>query len=110
MLLPFLAMYVCVGLLFLGISVPLIRRKVPPNPWYGFRVPKTLQSVNIWYPVNEYSGKQLYRTGLLMVLVAFVLAIVPGMQVGTYIGLNTAVLLIDLFRGLLLTFKYMRTF
>lgn len=110
MLLPFLIMYVCLGVLFLGISVPLIRRRVPPNQWYGFRVPKTLGSVNVWYPVNEYSGKQLYRTGLLMVLVAFVLALVPGMQIGAYIGINSVVLVIDLLRGLLLTFKYMRTF
>lgn len=110
MLFPYLAMYVCIGLMFLGIAIPLIQRRVPPNQWYGFRVPKTLHSPNIWYPVNEYSGRQLYRTGLMMVLVAFVLALVPGMQVGAYIMINSGILVIDLFRGLALTFRYMKTF
>ena len=103
-------MYVCIGLLFLGLAVPLIRRRVPPNAWYGFRVPKTLQNASVWYPVNEYSGKQLYRTGMLLILVAFVSALVPKMPVETYLIINTTVFILDLFRGLLLTFRYMRTF
>ncbi len=110
MLFPYLAMYVCCGLLFLGISVPLIRRRVPPNGWYGFRVPKTLNSPNIWYPVNEYSGRQMYRTGLLLVVVAFALSVVPGMQIGTYVGINSVVMIGDLVRGFLLTFRYLKSF
>ncbi len=105
-----LALYVGLGLLFLGISAPLIARRIPPNNWYGFRVPKTLSSPKIWYPVNQYSGKEMYKTGLRLILCAFALALVPGMKVEFYVSACSAVLILDLARGLILTVRYLRTF
>lgn len=105
-----LALYVGLGLLFLGLATPLIGRRVPPNQWYGFRVPKTLSSPNIWYPVNQHSGKELYKTGLRLIIAAFALALVPGMKAEFYVSACTAVLLLDLTRGLIATARYLRTF
>ena len=105
-----LILYVGLGLMFLGISVPLIQRRVPPNNWYGFRVPKTLSSPNIWYPVNEHSGKEMYKTGLRVILAAFALAFVPGMKLEFYVAACTTILVLDLFRGLIVTTRYLRTF
>jgi hypothetical protein len=39
--------------LFAGIGLiaagyPLMIRRVPPNYWYGFRVPKTLRDPYVW--------------------------------------------------------------
>lgn len=39
-----------------ALSVPLILRKVPPNTFYGFRIPLTLSKPEIWYPVNAFAG------------------------------------------------------
>lgn len=46
---------------FLGvlIAVPLARRRVPPNPLYGFRTPTTLRDEFVWYEVNAYFGRGL---------------------------------------------------
>lgn len=59
-------LYMGTGILFCLISVPLIKGRVPRNHWYGFRVPKTLRSDSVWYPVNAYSGKCLYVAGLII--------------------------------------------
>lgn len=52
------------GALFALVSLPLIRGRVPRNPLYGFRTPKTLSSDDIWYPANRYAGRALFRAGL----------------------------------------------
>jgi len=39
------------------LSVPLILKKVKRNRFYGFRVPKTLASDEVWYPANAMAGR-----------------------------------------------------
>ena len=53
------------GLLFIILSIPLILKKVPPNPIYGFRTKKTLSDKQIWYKANYYCGLQLFYVGLI---------------------------------------------
>lgn len=53
-----------VGLLFIGLGIPLILEKVPPNRWYGLRVAKTLSSERIWYPANRVAGYDLMWAGI----------------------------------------------
>jgi len=55
-----------VGLLFVGLSIPLIRQRVPPNPYYGFRTRKTLSDPKIWYEVNRIQGNDLFVAGALI--------------------------------------------
>ena len=55
-----LVLYISVGLLMCGLSLPLIWHKVPPNNLYGFRVRQTLESdplsTNTWSrPVGRRS-------------------------------------------------------
>ena len=38
-------------------TVPLALRLVPPNGWYGFRLPGALIDVQSWYEVNALGGK-----------------------------------------------------
>jgi hypothetical protein len=40
-------LYVAGGALLTAISVPLIQKRIPPNPWYGFRVPQTLNDPDV---------------------------------------------------------------
>jgi hypothetical protein len=72
------------GLVLAGISIPLILGKIPPNGLYGFRVKKTIENPDIWYPANAYAGKWLLATGLCMVLAALVLALIPGITIDVY--------------------------
>ena len=46
-------------MLLLALSLPLMYGRVPPNPLYGFRVPRTLRHPELWYPANAYSGRWL---------------------------------------------------
>lgn len=50
-------------LLTAGLSVPLILRKVPPNPFYGLRTRRTFSSRRIWYAANRIAGIWLTIAG-----------------------------------------------
>jgi uncharacterized membrane protein len=54
------------GILFIGLSIPLIRNRIPPNRFYGFRTAKTLSDPKIWYEVNHISGNDLLVAGALI--------------------------------------------
>ncbi|WP_202840992.1 SdpI family protein [Luteimonas saliphila] len=45
--------------LLAGLGVPLILRRVPPNPLYGLRTRRSLSHPSIWYPANAWSGRAL---------------------------------------------------
>jgi hypothetical protein len=64
-----LAALVASGLILVGAGVPLMRRIVPPNRWYGVRLRSTLADERIWYAVNERSGRDLIFVGLTVVFV-----------------------------------------
>jgi SdpI/YfhL protein family len=36
-----------------------MKHKIPPNHWYGFRVPATLNDPGLWYKVNAYAASGL---------------------------------------------------
>jgi uncharacterized membrane protein len=81
---PLLVMYVAAGLVLSATSIPLILRKIGPNPVYGFRVKQTLEDPKVWYEVNAFAGKGLLIDGLITVIAAIVLAAVPGISVDRY--------------------------
>jgi uncharacterized membrane protein len=60
--------FALVGLLFVGLSIPLIKQRVPPNRFYGFRTPKTLSDSKIWYEANRISGHDLFLAGALITI------------------------------------------
>ena len=65
--------FVGTSLLMIGLSVPLIRGRIKPNHWYGFRIPLTLNNPDIWYPANRYGGWLLLIYGLVLLVVSLVL-------------------------------------
>ena len=76
--------YLAGGILLCLLSVPMIRRRIPRNGLYGFRVAKTLASDDAWYPANEFAGRRLLVLGLIIVVAALVLFAVPGITVDAY--------------------------
>lgn len=77
--------YFIVGLVFIGLGVPLIQRRIPRNRWYGFRVAKTYSSEQVWYEANQIAGRDLVVAGVVIALTALVTAglaaRVPGFPV-----------------------------
>lgn len=52
----------------IGLGVPLMRRKIPPNYTYGFRTRITMANPEIWYKTNEYFGRLQVRSMSLFTL------------------------------------------
>jgi hypothetical protein len=61
------------GPILLVLSIPLILRWVPPNRFYGFRVPATCSNRDVWYAANAPVGRHIFLLGLMMVAFEFVL-------------------------------------
>jgi hypothetical protein len=79
-----LFLFVASGLVLAAVCVPLILGKIPPNGLYGFRVRKTMENPEIWYPVNKYGGQRLLVASLLEVLAAIGFYFVPGLGIDVY--------------------------
>ena len=101
-------MFCASGLLLAGLSIPLILGKIPPNGLYGFRVRKTMEHPEIWYPVNRYGGKWMFVSGLGIALAAVLLVLVPGLSVDAYAYLVLGVGLILLGIAIVLSFRYLK--
>ena len=82
------------------VSIPLILRMIPRNGFYGFRVPKTLASDNVWYPANQASGVALLLAGCIWLAAA--LGAVPPRYV-TLVGISA------IGGALAVSFLYLRT-
>ena len=73
------------GLLAILIALPLIERRIKPNPWYGFRVRATLENPELWYDVNAHMGRRLLISGLITTFAAVALFLIPNLSPDTYI-------------------------
>ncbi len=60
------------GLLLVGLGIPMYLEKVPPNRFYGFRTPLTLTNDEVWYAANKLGGKSVTVAGVVMVVLALV--------------------------------------
>ena len=103
-----LVMYVIFGALLAGLAVPLLLDKVPPNGWYGFRVPSTLYNPDLWYKVNRYMARWLLAAGIVTMVGAIGLTFVPGLSVDAYAWLCLLVFSAAFLPGLVLSFRYLR--
>ena len=103
-----LCLFLASGGVLIGLSIPLIQRKVPPNPLYGFRVRRTLEDPNIWYPANAYSGWRMLWLGSAIMIAAIVAYFVPGLDDAWYAYLVGIVAVIGVIAGLVQSFRYLR--
>jgi uncharacterized membrane protein len=66
--------FAVIGILFVILAIPLIKRRIPPNFVYGVRTRRTLSDTAVWYEVNRYFGKDFLVVGILI----FVSSVVAG--------------------------------
>jgi hypothetical protein len=102
-------MYVFIGLLLMGISIPLKNGKVEMNHFYGVRLRKSYSSEKNWYLLNEYGGRQLLIWSAVLVAIGMLAFIVPFGGDVVLIVLFTFVPLIVLFIPMLLILRYSRS-
>ncbi|RMH79008.1 MAG: SdpI family protein [Calditrichaeota bacterium] len=61
------------GALCIALAIPLIGRRIPPNHWYGLRVPATFADERIWYEANARAGKELLALGIFIIAIGALL-------------------------------------
>ena len=69
---------VAAGSAALLLGIPLWRRKIPMNRWYGARFKKSFESAENWYRINEHSGKQLMLWSLPLLAIGAAALLFPG--------------------------------
>ena len=103
-----LTLYLVGGGLLVALSLPLLFDKIPPNPLYGFRVPKTLNDPKIWYAANRYSARWLLGAGASILIAAVLFYFIPGITLDVYALGCLGVSMVALTVGLWKSFLYLR--
>ncbi|HZO87479.1 MAG TPA: SdpI family protein [Chthonomonadaceae bacterium] len=109
-MLSLMILYVAMGLLQAGLAVPLIQRRIKPNPWYGFRVPKTLHNERIWYAANFRAGVLFFLAGMGFAASAILLAPIAwllGLGRDGYVLLCTLIMVGSLLWATVESFRYL---
>jgi hypothetical protein len=92
------------GIVFIAISIPLMKRRVKMNHLYGFRISKAFESEENWYDINAYGGKQLFIWSILIILVGMICLVIPITEIMNLIlavGPITLVVLITIIKTLI---------
>ena len=100
--------YAIMGLLFVGLSIPLLLKKIPPNPWYGFRTRLTLGDPEIWYPVNALGARWMLWIGALTWAAGLVSLLLPEAWLPAYLLVTCALWVLALILTLILGVRYAR--
>jgi len=58
-----------IGLVLIGVSIPLVLKKIPRNYYYGIRLPKAFKSKENWYAINAYGGKWMIGCGAILAVI-----------------------------------------
>jgi len=65
--------FVAIAILSIVVGLPLADRRIPPNRWYGVRIPATFADRHVWYEANAQAGRELAVLGVLFLVVALAL-------------------------------------
>jgi len=101
-----LIVFLATGSVLIALSIPLILKRIPPNQWYGFRVPATWDDPKIWHLVNVYAAWRTLWLGVVQILVSIALYVAPGMAVSVYGFIVVAVVAFGLIIILVQGFGY----
>jgi uncharacterized membrane protein len=90
------------------LSIPLILRRVPRNPVYGYRTRVTLSDDALWYKINAYFGMRFLVATLLSACVAAVLHQWQGFSPPTYLKVSVMLLVAPVSVAWMLTARFVR--
>lgn len=85
-----------VGLLITILCIPLVKRKIKMNGWYGMRIPKSFKSEENWYKINEYGGKLFIYWSIPILLIGIISLFLPALGEKEITILSLAPLLVIL--------------
>ncbi len=103
-----MTIYILGGSLLILLSIPLLLRKIPPNPFYGFRIRWTLEDPELWYSVNAFTAKWLVFVGVCAILGATGLALIPGISLDVYAFGNLGIFVASFTLALIQAVRFLR--
>ncbi len=65
------------GVIFIALCIPLLKRKIKMNYWYGFRISKSFMSEENWYDINAYGARAFIVWSIPMILIGFSCFFIP---------------------------------
>ena len=80
----YLVLFGLTSLIYVGLGIPMARRKVPRNSLYGLRVGETMASDEVWYEANAICGREFVAFGWATLIVAVGLYPVPWPEPDIY--------------------------
>lgn len=104
-----LVLFILTGVAIIGFCIPLIRRRIKPNSWYGFRVRRTLKDPDVWYPANEYAARRTIWVGAATILAAIIFYLFPEISFPVYATIVGVVTVVGLIVVLVQSFSFLRT-
>jgi hypothetical protein len=103
-----LYLYVGSSVFLTLIALPLIARKVKPNPFYGFRIQQTLEDPEVWYETNQYFAQRLLMVGIVEALASLGFYFIPNISVDLYAIACLGVFIITFTTALVQSWKHMQ--
>ncbi|MCA9298233.1 MAG: SdpI family protein [Phycisphaerales bacterium] len=67
----------CSAFLYVGLAIPLIRRRVGPNPLYGIRLRQAFLSEAHWFALNAFGGRWLLIWAIPLAAIGVTLVVSP---------------------------------
>ncbi|HLY27059.1 MAG TPA: SdpI family protein [Aggregatilineales bacterium] len=101
--------YIVLGLVVAGLGVPLVLRRIKPNPFYGVRLGRTMKDEKMWYAVNAYVGRWLVALGLLTAILALVVAAFPGISILRYTLTVLGIVGVGTIAAMVFSWRYIRS-
>ncbi len=87
------------AILFIVGALPLLKREIEPNRWYGIRIRKAFASEENWYRINQYGARRLIFWSVAVLLGAAAGLFLPlsadGFLFWLYLGLPVLVALVS---------------
>jgi uncharacterized membrane protein len=90
----------------IGISLPLVKRKIKRNRWYGIRILEAFKSEERWLEINQYGGRLMIRLGVVLAITAGIGLTFPKKYWIIYSFCGLAVMLIGLAIVMTSIFRY----
>ena len=99
-------LHIGVGVLVIGLSIPLLLGKVPMNRWYGTRLPAAYKSEAHWYRINRYGAMQVITYGVALTLLGVVILLYPPRFGSVWFVMGVAAPAVLIFPMLIMLLRY----
>lgn len=69
--------WILIGLICIGLAIPLRRGRIRRNAFYGIRFPQSYKSDEAWFAINRYGATQLMIWSVPIILVGVLALFLP---------------------------------